>query len=90
MDLLETIKQAGSIIEVNTRGIYKKRCDELYPGRWILKEIREKGLPVTLSSDAHRPEEIDGYYAETLEILRDIGFKNLVYYDERGWEEQNI
>jgi histidinol-phosphatase (PHP family) len=90
MDLLDTIRISGGIIEVNTRGIYKKRCDDLYPGQWLLKEIRKKGLPVTLSSDAHRPEEIDGYYAETLEILRDIGFKNLVYFEEDGWKEQSI
>jgi histidinol-phosphatase (PHP family) len=88
MDLLETIQQSGSIIEVNTRGIYKKRCDDLYPGQWILKEIVKKGLPITLSSDAHRPEEIDGYYAEALDILRNIGFKSLVYYGEDGWKEQ--
>jgi histidinol-phosphatase (PHP family) len=90
MDLLDTIEKSGVIIEVNTRGIYKKRCDDLYPGQWILKEIKKKGLPITLSSDAHRPEEIDGYYAETLKILRDIGFKNLVYYDEEGWKQQPI
>lgn len=90
MDLLETIGNSGSIIEVNTRGIYKKRCDDLYPGQWILKEIRKRGLPVTLSSDAHRPEEIDGYYAEASEILRNIGFKNLVYYGENGWKENAI
>jgi histidinol-phosphatase (PHP family) len=90
MDLLETIGQSGGIIEVNTRGIYKKRCEELYPGQWILKEIVKKGLPITLSSDAHRPEEIDAYYAEALEILREIGFKKLVYRGEQGWEEQSI
>jgi histidinol-phosphatase (PHP family) len=90
MDLLETIGKSGSIIEVNTRGIYKKRCDDLYPGQWILKEIRKKGLPLTLSSDAHLPEEIDGYYPEALEILRSIGFKKLVYYGEDGWKEQGI
>jgi histidinol-phosphatase (PHP family) len=90
MDLLETIEQTGSIIEVNTRGIYKKRCKDLYPGQWILKEIRKKGLPVTLSADAHRPEEIDGYYSEALEILKEIGFKSLVYIREQGWEEEAI
>ena len=90
MDLLETIQQSGSIIEVNTRGIYKKRCDDLYPGQWILKEIVKKGLPITLSSDAHRPDEIDGYYPETLEILRNIGFKSLVFRGDDGWKEQAL
>jgi histidinol-phosphatase (PHP family) len=90
MDLLETIQKSGGIIEVNTRGIYKKRCDDLYPGLWILKEIREKGLSITLSSDAHRPGEIDGYFAEALEILRSIGFKKLVYFSKDGWKEQTL
>jgi histidinol phosphatase-like PHP family hydrolase len=30
----------------------------------------QKGASCDTSSDAHRPEEIDGYYLETLEILR--------------------
>ena len=90
MDLLNILRQSGTIVEVNTRGIYKKRCDDLYPGHWVLKEIKKKGIPVTLSSDAHRPEEIDGYYAEAQEILRSIGFKNLVYFNEGRWKEQLI
>jgi histidinol-phosphatase (PHP family) len=90
VDLLDTIELSGSVIEINTRGIYKKRSDDLYPGQWILKEIRKRGLPVTLSADAHKPEEIDGYYQEAIEILREIGFKSLVYRREQGWVEEAI
>ncbi len=90
MDLLDVAEKTGVIIEINTRGIYKKRSDDLYPGQWILKEMVNKDIPVTLSADAHRPEEIDGYYAETLEILGKIGFKSLVYYHEGRWQEQGI
>jgi len=90
MELLENIERLGVIVEVNTRGIYKKRSNDLYPGKWILQIIKEKGLPVTLSADAHKPEEIDGYYPETLEILRNIGFKNLVYFNDGRWQEQQI
>jgi histidinol-phosphatase (PHP family) len=90
MDLLEIIAQTGVIVEVNTRGIYKKRSDDLYPGQWILKEIKRKDIPITLSADAHRPDEIDGYYAETLEILGDIGFNSLVCFKENSWQEIEI
>jgi histidinol-phosphatase (PHP family) len=72
---------------VNTRGIYKKRCNDLYPGAWILKEMRKKDIPITLSTDAHRPEEIDGYYTETIEILKEIGYKSLVCKGNSTWEE---
>ena len=90
MNLLDIIKQSGTIVEGNTRGIYKQRCEDLYPGKWVLKEILKRDIPVTISADAHRPEEIDGYYAETLVILRDIGFNNLVYFNEGRWKEQAI
>jgi histidinol-phosphatase (PHP family) len=85
MELIETIEKTGVIAEVNTRGIYKKRSDDLYPGQWILKILQEKKMPVTLSADAHSPEEIDGYYPETLEILRNLGFKELVCFDNGSW-----
>jgi histidinol-phosphatase (PHP family) len=87
MDLLETIVRTGVIVEVNTRGIYKKRCNDLYPGVWILKEMKKKDIAITLSADAHRPEEIDGYYKETMEILRNTGFDHLVCFKEGKWKE---
>jgi histidinol-phosphatase (PHP family) len=85
MDLVETIKKTGVIVEVNTRGIYKKRSEDLYPGQWILKILKDKNMQITLSADAHSPEELDGYYPETVEILRDIGFKEMVCFSNGSW-----
>lgn len=85
MDLLDTIVKIGVIPEVNTRGIYKKRSSDLYPGVWILKEMKKKNIPVILSTDAHHPSEIDGYYDEAMKILTEIGFRSLVCYDNGSW-----
>ncbi len=85
MELIEVIKSTGVIVEVNTRGIYKKRSEDLYPGQWILKILKDKNIPITLSADAHSPEEIDGYYPEALEIIRNIGFKEMVCYSKGGF-----
>ena len=90
MELIEVIQNTGVIVEINTRGIYKKRSEDLYPRQWILKILRERNIPITLSADAHSPEEVDGYYTETLEILRNIGFKSLVCFSNKGWKEQGI
>jgi histidinol-phosphatase (PHP family) len=87
MDLLDAISDTGVIPEVNTRGIYKKRSKDLYPGVWILKEMKRRNMPVTLSADAHHPSEIDGYYAETVEILKAIGYRTVVYFKNSDWEE---
>jgi histidinol-phosphatase (PHP family) len=87
---LELIRQSGLVIEVNTRGIYKGRYHDLYPAVTILKEIKALGLPITLSSDAHSPDEIDGHYDETIKILKQIGFEELVFYSPSGWKGQAI
>lgn len=90
MDLLDTIVKTGVIPEVNTRGIYKKRCNDLYPGNWILKEMKKKNIPVILSTDAHHPSEIDGYYDEAVKILTDIRFRNLVRFENGSWVETSV
>ena len=87
METLENIKKVGCITEVNTRGIYKKRSDDLYPSTWILEHMNTMGLPITLSADAHQPSEIDGHYSESIEILKRIGFRSLKYLTSAGWAD---
>jgi len=87
---LELIRQSGLVIEVNTRGVYKGRCPDLYPGIEVLKEAKNLGLPLTISSDAHAPEEIDGYYPQTIKILKDIGFEEVWFLSPDGWKSQFI
>lgn len=90
MDTIDVIRQCGTIIEVNTRGIYKKRSKDFYPGDWVLRKIHDLDLPVTISSDAHRPEEIGGHYPETIKALKEIGFRGLWHFHPDGWKEQAI
>jgi histidinol-phosphatase (PHP family) len=87
---LKTISEAGSIVEVNTRGLYKKRSASTFPGTAILEQILHLKIPITLSSDAHQPEELDGYYKETIGLLKDIGFKDLMCFSADGWKTEGI
>jgi len=84
---LELIRQQGSVVEVNTRGIYKKRSDTLFPGPEILKKILAMKIPVTLTSDAHKPNELSLYFPEATEILKEIGFKSTAFLSSAGWKE---
>jgi len=87
---LEVTAKTNCIIEVNTRGIYKKKCESLYPGIFLLEEIYKMNIPITLSSDAHSPEELTAYFPETISILKDIGFQKLKYFTSNGWIDQAI
>jgi histidinol-phosphatase (PHP family) len=86
-ETLGLIKENRCVVEVNTRGIYKSRSDSLYPGPEILKKIHAMKIPVTLSSDAHKPEELSLYFEETKKILSDIGFKSLSLITSGVWKE---
>lgn len=72
---LETIKEAGTIVEANTRGIYKGKWKEPFPSIYILKQCYEMSIPVTISSDAHHSSELLYAYNETRQILKKIGYK---------------
>lgn len=74
---LDAIARAGCIVEVNTRGIYQNKTDTTYPSPWILAEILRKKIPVTISSDAHHPDDLVNQFPQTARQLIDIGFKKI-------------
>lgn len=88
--MLDVAERSRAIIEVNTRGIYKKRCESLYPGEPILKEIRKRKIPVTISTDAHAPNELLLYYKETIQVLKELGFKSIKCLMDKTWQDVAI
>jgi histidinol-phosphatase (PHP family) len=84
---LTAIEKAGCIIEVNTRGLYQSRTDEPYPSPWILYEIRERNIPVTLSSDAHHPDDLVNRFPEIAAELLRLGFKKLRILLDGRWTD---
>ncbi|MCX7766895.1 MAG: histidinol phosphate phosphatase, partial [Candidatus Sumerlaeia bacterium] len=90
MRTLKTIAGSKAIIEVNTGGLTRKRCDALYPSLWILENILKLNIPITLNSDAHNPNELIGHFKETAEVLKNIGFKHIYVLTDEGWKACNF
>ncbi|MDP4209028.1 MAG: histidinol-phosphatase [Bacteroidota bacterium] len=88
MDTLEVIAASDCIVEVNSRGVYKRNEPELYPSFWVLTEMARMNIPVTISSDAHRPREIVSLYKDTALKLKEAGFKHTRYYSKGVWKEE--
>ncbi len=82
---LEVAAKSGVIAEVNTRGLYKKRTSETYPGEVGLRLLKELGIPICLNSDAHHPKEIIGEYENTSRLLKYLGFKELMVLKNNSW-----
>ncbi len=86
LQTLETIAATNTIVEVNTRGVYKKKTAYPYPSPWILKHLLDMDIPIMLNSDAHHPREVTGHFETTAELLVDIGFKEVQVHTRHGWQ----
>lgn len=87
---LAAISDSNAIVEVNTRGIYKKKSSDTYPSPWILERIHHLRIPVTLNSDAHHPEDLTREFEPSLTLLKDIGFRYLSVFDCGIWKDMPI
>lgn len=77
LETIHLIHELGLICEINTRGIYKGRHADYYPGKWLIQEMKTLRLPVIVSTDAHAPEDLlrtEGAY----EYLREIGYPEVL------------
>ena len=79
---MEGIAESGIAVEVSTAGL-RKRTQELYPAPAFLEMALEAGAPVSLSSDAHRPEDVGAGYEQALELLDGLGVEELCVFDRR-------
>lgn len=84
---LNVIARAGCMIEVNTRGLYQSRTDTAYPSPWILERILERNIPITLSSDAHHPDDLVNRFPEVAAELLSLGFKKLRILLDGRWTD---
>lgn len=87
---LNIIKKTSSIIEVNTGGIARGYTNEQYPSTFILKMIKEKGIPIIINSDAHDINGIACNFDEMYKLVFNLGFESLSYLSKDGWKKQLI
>ena len=90
MQTLEEIAASKCVVEVNTRGMYKRNVADLYPSTWVLNEMAKMRIPVTINSDAHRANEITLFYNIAREKLLASGYKTTSHLSKGGWYETDL
>jgi histidinol-phosphatase (PHP family) len=79
---LSRIQEKGLVLELNTAGRYKP-VGEYYPEVKLIQEIKRRGIPMTLGSDAHQAEHVGRNLDEAAQLLASFGIKYLVGFNQR-------
>jgi len=90
MQTLEDIASAGTVVEINTRGVYRRNEHSFYPGLWVLNEMAKMNIRVMISSDAHHPRELILLFEEAREQLRQAGYHSITYFSKGEWLQTEI
>ncbi|MCG8650579.1 MAG: histidinol-phosphatase HisJ family protein, partial [Pirellulales bacterium] len=83
---LDRIADTGVAMELNTSGV-NKTISEMNPFPDMLVEMRTRGIPITLGSDAHHPERVADGYEQALGLLAECGYTHIHIFLERKRHE---
>ena len=87
LETLDLIREKGLVMEVNTRGIYKKRYNGFYPSPWLMEEACKMHIPAIISADAHHFSEISLEFEAAEEALKKAGYRSVVNFKHGQWVE---
>jgi len=90
LETLDLIREKGLVMEINTRGIYKKRYNGFYPSPWLMEEAYKMGIPALISADAHHFSEITLEFEAAEEALKKAGYRSVVNFKDGKWVEVAI
>lgn len=76
------IAENNLVVELNTGGA-DRPCGEFTPGRMLLEICHKYNVPVTLTSDAHKKEQVARHYETAIELLQQIGYIEIVIFKNR-------
>lgn len=65
-EIVDALKEDSYEIDLNTSGLRKEKCKEIYPTGIFMKLLVENKIPMILGSDSHEAKDV-GYYFDSIE-----------------------
>lgn len=80
--VVEAAVSSGTAVEVSSQGL-RNPAREVYPSPAFLDMFSRAGVPITLASDGHRPEEAGDGVADVVAAARRAGYRTHLRFDRR-------
>ena len=81
-EALLAILDSGMAIEINTSG-WSHNCKEQYPAQYILKKCKDLNIPILISSDAHKKNDLARWFKKAYSLAKKLGFSSLTSFSQR-------
>jgi len=79
---IKEIKKADMVVEINAAG-YRKPVQEAYPSNDIIEMLAEHNIPITFSSDAHKPEQVGLKKDEIHSLAKSYGYNKCASFIDK-------
>jgi histidinol-phosphatase (PHP family) len=80
---------AGVACEISSAGL-RKAAAELYPAPAFLQACAERGVPITLAADGHRPEDVGRDLDRAVALALDAGYRTVTAYRGREARQEPL
>jgi len=74
-EMLDTVVKSGMLVEINSGAISRGYRKEPYPGRCILRKLREMGGRIIITSDCHDADWLDCGFEQSVDIAKECGYR---------------
>jgi histidinol-phosphatase (PHP family) len=90
LEALHTVAESCNIFEINTGAISRGYRTTPYLEPFLLREIKDIGGGIVISSDCHDNRYLDIHFAESLELARSCGFTEVLTLEKDGFVPHKI
>jgi histidinol-phosphatase (PHP family) len=81
-ETLDAIADNGVAIELNTAGL-RKDAREIYPSKEFLEMAFQRGIPILINSDSHKPEEVAHEFDQAVRLAQECGYDSVTRFIRR-------
>jgi len=89
-ETLQVIARHGAIIEINTRGIYRGKYHTWFPNEEVIKQCIDLNIPLTVSVDAHHPDELRAGFEDAIGVMQKLGCQFISVFEGSEWKQKPI
>lgn len=70
INILDKLKWQNGQLDINTAGLYKEFCNQVYPDDWIIGQAQQRAIPLVFGSDAHSIAEVGHGYHQVEQFFK--------------------